>query len=91
MPILILGPSVRGTAIDLSPVAREFSLGRIVSRVRRIRIELPPRNVHERVIREPNESVPVRRHGAGCGILGPGPVPTNPDRGCPDSGRIELG
>jgi hypothetical protein len=91
MPILILRPTVRGTAINLSPVACEFGLGRVVGRVRRMRIELPPRNVHERAVREPNESVSVRRHGAGCGILRLGPVPTNPDRGCPDSGRIELG
>jgi hypothetical protein len=89
MPILIPGRSVGRAAIDLSPMACEFSLGRVVGGMMSIRVELPARYIHERAVREPNESVAVRPHGPRRGIRGRVPVATNPDHRCSDTACTE--
>lgn len=78
-PVLLGGCYVGRTAIDLSPVGRELSFGRVVRGMRSFGVKLPARDVDERAVREVNDSVSVRVYGAPCGILGAGSVAADPD------------
>lgn len=90
MPVLILSCSVRRTAIDLPPMTREFSFGRVKRRMLGVRVELPARDIDERAVRESNELVPIRSDGARCGILRLDPMPADPDRPRLDALGTEL-
>jgi hypothetical protein len=78
LPVLLLGCTAGRTAIDLAPIKREFSFGRVVRRVLGLRIELSPCDVDERAVRESDDLVAVCLHRARCGIFRRDPMSADP-------------
>ncbi len=70
MPVLILSRTIRRTAIDLPPMTREFSFGRVTRRMLSIPIELPARDIRERAVGERTSLCRSAAMARGAGFSG---------------------